>query len=228
VYAQTQKKEADLVQYYEQDGHRYQLHTIWEHEYKMSPLLHRYDLNILSDIMGDRDMFFGGHVNVFQPLVRANLEAEEHVRYIDITSHYPNICANYTLCMGHPTRLLGPEIDVRRLDPAHPDSYFGYFQGIVHMPKDDMYGGLPYRDTQKSVIFNNTSRLSCGFLPELYERLENGATLGQVYEVLHFPPSERWTGPFQGYVAYNYRDKMEASGWKSTLWARRRSSSKYS
>jgi hypothetical protein len=80
------------------------------------------------------------------------------------------------------------------------------------MPKDDMYGGLPYRDNQKSVIFDNTSRLSCGFLPELYERLENGAILGQVYEV---PPSERWKGPFQGYVAYNYRDKMEASGWKS-------------
>jgi hypothetical protein len=28
VFAQTQKKEADLVQYYEQNGHRYQLHTI--------------------------------------------------------------------------------------------------------------------------------------------------------------------------------------------------------
>jgi hypothetical protein len=36
VYAQTQKKEADLVKYYEQDGHRYQLHTIWEHNYKMT------------------------------------------------------------------------------------------------------------------------------------------------------------------------------------------------
>jgi hypothetical protein len=37
----------------------------------------------------------------------------------------------------------------------------------------------------------------------------------RLYEALHFPPSERWTGPFQGYVAYNYRDKMEASEWKS-------------
>jgi hypothetical protein len=33
--------------------------------------------------------------------------------------------------------------------------------------------------------------------------------------VLHFPTSERREGHFKGYVAYNYRDKMEASGWKS-------------
>jgi hypothetical protein len=56
-------------------------------------------------------MFFGGHVNVFQPLIRANLDEGEHVRYIDIPSHYPNICAHSMLCTGNPTRLLGPEID---------------------------------------------------------------------------------------------------------------------
>jgi hypothetical protein len=70
----------------------------------------------MSTIMGDRDMFYGGHVNVFQPLVRADAEAGEHIRYIDITFHYPNICAHYPLCTGHPTRLLGPEIDRRRDD----------------------------------------------------------------------------------------------------------------
>jgi hypothetical protein len=41
-----------------------------------------------------------------------------------------------------------------------------------------MYGRLPYRD----VIFDNTARLSSGFLPELYERLANGATLGATVE----------------------------------------------
>jgi hypothetical protein len=30
-----------------------------------------------------------------------------------------------------------------------------------------------------------------------------------------FPPSERREGPFKGYVAYNYRDKMVTSGWKN-------------
>jgi hypothetical protein len=51
-----------------------------------------------------------------------------------------------------------------------------------------------YHIAQKSVIFDNTSRLSCGFLPELYERLDNDATLGQVYEVRPFPPSEHLPG----------------------------------
>jgi hypothetical protein len=35
-----------------------------------------------------------------------------------------------------------------------------------------------------------------------------------VYEILHFPPNDG-KGLFQGYVAYNYRDEMETSGWKS-------------
>jgi hypothetical protein len=68
----------------------------------------------------DRDMLSVGHVNVFQPLVRADLEAGEHIRDIDITSHYLNICAHLPLCSDHPTRLLGPEIDRPRLDPKHP------------------------------------------------------------------------------------------------------------
>jgi hypothetical protein len=83
------------------------------------------------------------------------------------------------------------------------------------MPSDDMYGGLPYRDARGAVIFDNISRLVCGFLPELYERRDHGGVLGQVVELLQFPGSERCTGPFRGYVAYNYRDKMEASGWAS-------------
>jgi hypothetical protein len=73
------------------------------------------------------------------------VDAGEHVRYIDITSHYPNICANCTLRMDHPIHLLGPEIVIRRLDQAYPDLYFGHFRGVVRMPKDDMYGSLPYR-----------------------------------------------------------------------------------
>jgi hypothetical protein len=54
-----------------------------------------------------------------------------------------------------------------------------------------MYGGLPFRNHEGSVIFDNESRLTRGFILELFERLKHGAILGQCYEVLHFPPSER-------------------------------------
>jgi hypothetical protein len=95
--------------------------------------------------------------------------------------------------------------------PGTQITYFGFFRGVLHMPPDDMYGGLPYRDARGTVTFDNKPELVCGFLPELC----HGGVLGHVFEVLHFPGSERCTGPFRGYVAYNYRDKMEASGWAS-------------
>jgi hypothetical protein len=95
VYEQTLKQEELLTLAYERSGKKWQLHTIWEHEYTMGPFFQGYDLPTLSDVMGDRDMFSGGHVNVFQPLVRADTDEGEHIRCIDITSHYPNICAHY-------------------------------------------------------------------------------------------------------------------------------------
>jgi hypothetical protein len=80
-----------------------------------------------------------------------------------------------------------------------------------------MHGGLPFRNKEESVICYNESRLTRGFIPELFERLQHAAILGQCYKVLHSPspPSERRVAPLKGCVAYNYRDKMEASGWKS-------------
>jgi hypothetical protein len=123
AYEQTLKQEELLYRTYERSGKKYQIHTVWEHEYTMAVDRGGYDLEVLSNIMGDRDMFFGGHVNVFQPLVRVDTEAGEHIRYINITSHYANICAHLPLRTGHPTRLLGPEIDRRRLDPKHPKPY---------------------------------------------------------------------------------------------------------
>jgi hypothetical protein len=64
------------------------------------------------------------------------------------------------------------------------------------MPSDDMDGGLPYRDARGTVLFDNHSKLVCGFLPELYERLCHGGVLGQVLEVSHFPGSKHCRGPF--------------------------------
>jgi hypothetical protein len=68
-------------------------------------------------------MLFGGHVNVFQPLVRANLDEGEHVRYIDITPHYLNLCALSILCTGHPTRLLGQETRQRTDEEPLPREF---------------------------------------------------------------------------------------------------------
>jgi hypothetical protein len=64
VYQQTQAQEELLTLTYERSGKKWQLHTIWEHEYTMVQDRKGFDLQIMSNIMGDRDTFFGGHVNV--------------------------------------------------------------------------------------------------------------------------------------------------------------------
>jgi hypothetical protein len=79
---------------------------------------------------------------------------------------------------------------------------------------EDLYGGLPYRNQDDSVVFDNVPREVCCFIPELWERLAHGLRIESCYEVLHFDENNRAEGPFRGYVSYNIREKIEASGWK--------------
>lgn len=196
---------------------------IWEHDFD-EEVLHadlcdevqeKYPFSLFETrVMSDRDVFFGGRVEVFDNMSIANLEAGEEIRYIDVVSHYPNICAFYRLCTGHPQRLLGPEINPHRLKPENPDRYFGYFRGRIRPNPHDRFGGLPKKiGPNGTLVFSNLEDEYCGFLEELYERMEHGAQIVQMYEVLHFDEGNSRVGPFRGYIAKFFRDKMEASGW---------------
>jgi hypothetical protein len=77
------------------------------------------------------------------------------------------------------------------------------------MPSDDMYGGLPYRDARGTVVFDNTSKLVPGFLSDVSVMVGHSVKWSR-YCIF------RNRSVAQGYVAYNYRDKMEASAWAST------------
>jgi hypothetical protein len=90
-------------------------------------------------------------VDVFQPLIRANLDEREHVRYIDITSHYSNICAHSMLYTANPTRLLGPEIDRSRLDRTPTSASFAEFYTCLLMICMEVYLSVTRRD-QLSLI----------------------------------------------------------------------------
>jgi hypothetical protein len=76
-----------------------------------------------NNIMGNRAMFFGGHVNVFQPSVRGQSGCRRacavHRYHESLPQH---LCQVYSVT-DHPIRLLGPEVDIRRLGPVHPDLY---------------------------------------------------------------------------------------------------------
>jgi hypothetical protein len=156
-----------------------------------------------------------GETETGQVLFELDVELEKTYGIL-LSHHIVQIFVHTYLCvLAHPARLLGSEIDRRRLDPTHSDPYFGVFHGVLRMPSDDMYGGLPYRDARGTVIFDNTSKLACGFHLNSTNVSAHGGVVGPVFEVLHFPGSERCTGPPRGYAAYNYRDKMEVSGWGS-------------
>ena len=196
---------------------------IWEHDYDREVLAadtndefrEKYPYTTFdTDVMSDRDVFFGGRVEVFDNLSIANLEAGEEIKYIDVVSHYPHICAFMPLCSGHPQRLLGPEIEKERLHPQNPNRYFGYFRGIIRPNSHDRFGGLPKKEGPNgTLVFSNKQDVYCGYLEELYERLEHGAKIIRMYEVLHFDEGNSREGPFKGYIAKFFRDKCESSGW---------------
>lgn len=197
---------------------------MWEHDFTIQALqadedgvfeemfpYSRFD----TDVMTDRDIFYGGRVEVFDNMNIADVEAGEEIKYIDVVSHYPHICAFKRLCTGHPLRLLGPEIDLDRLQPDNPNRYFGFFRGIIRPNPFDRHGGLPRKEGENGqLVFSNGTGFYCGFLEELYDRLEHGAEIVNMYEVLHFDEHNSREGPFRGYIAKFFRDKMEASGWE--------------
>src|SRR5690606_33374508 len=91
----------------------------WEHDYDDELLVARvsgdidetYPFHKLdTNWMTDRDIFYGGRVEVFDYFNMADLAKGEELKYLEIISHYPNICGFETLCTGHPQRLFGPEI----------------------------------------------------------------------------------------------------------------------
>jgi hypothetical protein len=121
------------------------------------------------------------------------------------------------MCTGVPQILLGTRIDRTRLEDAeHERAYFGYAHVKVRGCADDYFGGVPRkdRDSGRLVFDNSEYRVTC-FIDELRERIAQGLTVVEVYEVWHWDEVESVEGPMAGYVAYFLRDKMECSGWKA-------------
>lgn len=159
--------------------------------------------------------FFGGRVEVFKPLW--NAKEDEKIKYIDVVSLYPWVCATQRMCVGHPRIYVGEKIDCSRLSKDHPQAYFGYAHVHVRGCKEDYFGGLPRRDRDTDrLVFDNTEYTVVCFIDELHERMKNGMELLEVYEVWDFSDvGQSVDGPMSGYVSYFLRDKMECSGWKA-------------
>jgi len=186
--------------------------VVWDHQVTNPDL---YELR-LADIMRERDMFYGGRTEVFSPFVNGTHFPDYELKYLDVCSLYPYVCAFKVLPTGNPTHIFGRQVDRDRvLNPNHPDPYFGYVRCFVVPNRQCLLGLLPKRDPK-------TGRLEFPLEPmegswgtqELQLAIENGYEVRDIYEVYHFDADNRSDTLLRGYVSFFLRMKQEAEGWK--------------
>ena len=208
VNADTKKFVTDLFKYYGTD----RVLVIWEHD------LSNYSPRekMLGDIMKDRDMFYGGRTEVFSPYANTALIADEEIKYHDVCSLYPYVCAFKRLPTGHPEHLFGAFIDKERItNLRHPNPYFGYIRCTVIPNRQDTLGLLPFRDpTSGRLEFPLFPMTGCWGTEELRLALENGYVIEDIFEVYHWSEAESSDTLLRGYVSFFLRMKQESEGWK--------------
>ncbi len=195
----------------------YTLHERWSHEEGDLGVIDN-SLSMYDCMAGQRQRndggFYGGRTEVFKPLWKC--EEDEKIKYIDVVSLYPWVCATQKMCVGFPRIYMHDRVEKERMYKTHDDPYFGYAHVRVKGCNTDYFGGLPRKDKETGrLVFDNSEYTITCFIDELHERMENGLELLDVYEVWHWDEVNAVEGPMSGYVAYFLRDKMECSGWKA-------------
>jgi len=175
--------------------------------------LRSFDLVPLLDL---RDAFLGGHTGAVA--LHAVAGEGEEIRYVDVTSLYLWFNKNCTYLIGH------PQI-ITQLDDQSIHSYFGLALVDILLPVRLFHPMLPVRSGQKLTFPLSRSCVreeqakpmldrthyyhhSCAdrmlhgtwCTPELVQAVAQGYTIHRIHEVWHFPPQQRWTGLFAGYV----------------------------
>jgi hypothetical protein len=170
----------------------------------------------LGQLMDDREMFFGGRTEAFTPYIDMKFNPEDELKYHDVCSLYPFVCAFKLLPTGNPIHLCGVNIQKERiLNITHPDPYFGYVRCTVEPDKNCLLGLLPMRCPESGRLeFPLTTLTGTWGTQELNLAIRNGYKVTQIYEVYHWTASERSDTALRGYIAFFMQMKQEAEGWK--------------
>jgi hypothetical protein len=185
-------------------------HVIWACE---NDDFSDYELK-LGDIMKERDCFYGGRTEAFSPYTKA--DPDEEIKYQDVCSLYPFICAFKELPIGIPTHISGIHIDRERLlNTTAEDKYFGFIRCQVIPNRQQILGLLPRRDpTSGRLEFPLDPWTGCFGTEELRLAIDNGYQIGEIYEVYHWDKEERSDTALRGYISFFLRMKQESEGWK--------------
>ena len=169
----------------------------------------------LGKIIKDREMFKGGRTEVFSPYFNVDHYPDDEIKYHDVCSLYPFVCAFAELPIGNPEHFCGVNIDMSRFYSEEEDRYMGYLRCKVKPCVYDKLGLLPCHDVETGRLeFPLHVMTGTWGTEELRLACENGYEILETYEVLHWPSSERSNTVMRGYVSFFLRMKQEAEGWK--------------
>ena len=184
---------------------------IWSHDFKRDEVPEYIQESCC--LFEPEEAFYGGRCEVFKPFCKP--EDGEELQYIDVCSLYPSVYAGKPLPLGKPNHMIGENIERIRLDPNHPNRYFGFVKCHVTPNKKDLLGLLPKRDEETGRLFFPVNPMTgCWFTEEIYLAMQNGYIINEIYEVYHWDERNRSDQHLRPYVDYFFRMKQEAEGWK--------------
>lgn len=169
----------------------------------------------LGSIMKERDCFYGGRTEAFSPYTNARPEEGNQIKYKDVCSLYPYVCARKKLPTGVPIHLCGNDIERERLVPGNASPYFGFVKCRIIPNRKDILGLLPRRDeTSGRLEFPLDPWVGCFGTEELELAVSNGYVIDELFEVYHWSEEESSDTLLRGYVSFFLRMKQEAEGWR--------------
>lgn len=169
----------------------------------------------LGDIMKERDCFYGGRTEAFSPYTNAPRESGKQIKYKDVCSLYPFVCAHKRLPTGDPEHICGRFIDRERLVPDASSPYFGFVKCRIIPNRQDLLGLLPRRCEKTGRLeFPLNPWIGCFGTEELRLAVEHGYVIADVFEVYHWTREQSSDTSLRGYVSFFLRMKQEAEGWK--------------
>ena len=221
----------DKLKLMEINGRRINLVEIWEHSWD-EMVKEDEEIGIFLDSYEEisplipRDAFFGGRTETFD--TNRQIQDDEKIKYIDVTSLYPYGTKIEPFPIGHPINI------TENFKPL--DQYFGLVKLKILAPRGLRMPVLPDRSTgqlvfslcftctkekQKNCNHSENERAFTGTWTtvEIQEAVKQGYKVIKIYEVLHYEetaqydPVTRTGGIFTTYINQFYKMKTEASGY---------------
>ncbi len=202
VHRSTREFVTDILKTYGNE----KSYIIWSHELHD---LTSYEQE-LGKIIKDREMFKGGRTEVFSPHVNVDCFPDDELKYHDVCSLYPFVCAFAELPIGNPEHYCGESIDRSRFEDTESDQrYVGFIRCKVRPNTQDKLGLLPCHDPDSGRLeFPLHVMTGTWGTEELRLACENGYEILEMYEVLHWPTEERSSTVMRGYVSFFLRMKQ--------------------